>query len=65
MSTSNKPSLVASIILSTTLLASCAAPTAKPTGISAESITPRIASVPHVVASTDPLIRAQLQLITS
>lgn len=64
MSVCNNRLLAAAIILSSILMASCVAP-AKPIGISAESITPRIASQPGVVENTDPVVRAQLQLIAT
>jgi hypothetical protein len=62
MSLSNHRLLPAVTLLCSALIASCAGQTP---GISAESITPRIASNPGVVERTDPVDRAQLQLIAT
>lgn len=56
--------LAASLLVSSTLIAGCLAST-KPAGISQAAITPRIASNPEVVESTDPVDRAHLQLIAT
>ena len=57
--------LAAGLVLCSTLVVGCAAAPGKPIGISAGEITPRIASTPSIVANTDPLVRAQLQLIAT
>jgi hypothetical protein len=64
MSVTNNRFLATGFIVCSTLIASCAS-SSKPVGISAESITPRIASTPEVLQSTPPLVRAQLQLIAT
>ncbi|MFT5895373.1 MAG: hypothetical protein ACI8VW_002247 [bacterium] len=64
MSVSNNRFLASRLIVCSALLASCVAPS-QTVGITAESITPRIASNLEVVENTDPLVRAQLQLIAT
>ena len=55
----------AGIIIGSSLLTACVAPSVKTAGISADAITPHIASNAEIVEGTDPLVRAQLQLIAT
>lgn len=65
MIVSNHRLAAAMLVLCSALLTSCATPQGEPVGISAESITPRIAANIEVLASTTPVERAQLQLIAT
>lgn len=64
MSVSNNRFLIAGFIVCSTLVTGCVAPNT-PVGITAKSITPRIASNVEVLENTNPLVRAQLQLIAT